>query len=115
MKTLATTENGDIYIKDGQLAVAENLKAVVVVAKQTMLTQKGELVFDTAFGVDFFGELWSSNPNLAAFTASAKRALKTIPQILSVTAFDAQKIGDNVNYQAEITTIYGDFSTNGTL
>ena len=68
MKTIGTNSDNDIYLDSlGNLAVLSDIDALSLVIKQRIQTVLGECQLATNVGVDYFGSVFNSPPDVFLF------------------------------------------------
>lgn len=106
--TLAVNELGDLYLADGSnLLLLEGEAAVAQDVGQATKMIKGENPFDTAQGVDYFNTAFSPVPNYDQFRFQLSAAALSVPDTIEVTSLEITREGENLNYDMEVSTIYG--------
>lgn len=113
MKTFDTDENNDIFLVNNGFAFVYDVEAVAKVAENVLLTQRGELEYNTKRGIPWFETVFSSVRNLPAWSASMRSSLKKVSNVTGLTSFDYDVSGNTVEYVAKINTIYGEATVNG--
>lgn len=106
--TFLSDENNDMFLPDGRnislvtggLACAQNLK-------QRSLMRLGENQYNTNDGVDYFGTIFTPQPNYDAARRSIAQNLLACPDVLSIDSLDITISGDVFNYIANVHTLYG--------
>lgn len=112
IKTLAANENNDLYLVDGRnLGVLTGAPALAQSVKQYGLLRKGEDSYNIDNGVDYFGTVFSSPPDLDGARASLVRAALKHPDALSVDSMVLSVVDNTLSWNARITSIYGNVST----
>lgn len=113
ISTLQCNANEDLYLVDGRnLGILTGQDAVVQSVRQRCKMRLGENQFNTQEGVDYFGSIFSPQPNIDAAFVSIQNAILSTPDVLSVESLSINVSGGVFSYTANITTIY---STNVTV
>lgn len=106
--TIETNENNDLFLPDGQnLLVITDAKACAQNVLQATLMRTSEDVFDTAAGVDYFGSIFSPQPDSDAASESISNAILSAPDTISIEQLSISISADSFNYVALVNTIYG--------
>lgn len=114
MRTLAINDTNDIYLTpSGNLAVKNELAAMGDILINKAQTNRGELIYDTAKGVDYFNTIFSSPCYPDIYQQQLVSELENTDQVLEVSDYEA-KVENNVYaYSVNITTTYGEVALNG--
>lgn len=112
----AVNENNDIYATStNRLAIASDLEAVLQSCEHAVKTVFTEVYYDRTRGVDYFGNVFSSNPNLLAFEADVRRTLASVAGVRSIPQFTYEVNSSTLSYEAVIQTIYGTGTISGDI
>lgn len=112
----AVNDNRDIFANsNGRLALLQDLQAVLQYAAHVVRARRGEMVYAATRGIDFIDNAFAGAPNLLQFEAQVRAAITRIPEVRSVTDFEADVTGNVLQYSADIQTIFGSGSINGTV
>lgn len=95
------------------IALATGQIAVEQAAQTASLAQLEEMILFTTQGMPSFQAVWVGSPNLALYQAALAAAISQIFGVNSVDSLVVSQDGDNLNYTAEISTIYGALTING--
>jgi hypothetical protein len=119
-QTLATQDNvpegtqNDLYVVNGNIAVAYGIQAVLQACATAAKTQLGEVIYNTAQGVPNFQTIWSGSLNIPQWRIALTQILQGIPDVVNVISLEVQVGSNNVlSYQAVILTTYGQGNLNG--
>lgn len=116
ISTLAINANNDLYLVDGSnFGVLTGIDAVVQDVGQATRKVRGENQFNINEGVDYFGAVFSPVPDYDAFRAQLIDAALSVPDTIDVVSVTMARAGDAINYQMEITTIYGTTTVSGAI
>lgn len=100
--------NNDIFTRPGgRLAIDTDLQAVLQLCEHAMKAQLNEMIYARNRGIDYETNIFDGSPNLLAFESDARRQLNRIPDVVSVTSFDANLVGNSIEYTATIQTVFG--------
>jgi hypothetical protein len=96
----------DIYIDtSGNLAVGTGQPALLQICQAYLEAQLREMVFQYNQGMPTFDDVFQGN-NLSAYIAAGRQRLMSIPSVLSVPSFTAKYVGNQMQYTAQILTVY---------
>ncbi|HAW0896338.1 TPA: hypothetical protein JLK53_004055 [Escherichia coli] len=116
MRTFATNENGDIYLgPDGNLAIATDLRAVIQTCEHVSRTTLGELPYAQSRGIPFFDIALGATPDTGLYDMYLRKVLMTVPGVTGIGDVSIWVDGNELEYTAEIKTIYGTESASGNL
>lgn len=107
MKTLATNENNDIFIQNGNLALAEGDKAIANIAKNRACTLQGEHQYDLSEGIPYFDVLFGFRPNIDLFKFFLQREFLKVENVHAIKSLETNIEGDKLSYTAELQTSEG--------
>jgi hypothetical protein len=115
--TIATRNNGtdynDMYLDQGNIAMAFDIEALVQICRQVCQVRLGEVVLDTIAGLPFFETVFNGSPNIQQFETALTIALSNVPGVTQVQSVTVTVNGNILNYVAVILTIYGGTVING--
>jgi hypothetical protein len=115
ISTLQCNANEDLYLPDGRnLAILTGQNALLQSVRQRCKMRLGENVFNTQEGVDYFGTIFSPQPNYDAARVSITDAILSTPDVLSVESLTITISGNTFTYVADIQTIYGGMQVTNT-
>ena len=114
MKTIGTNSDNDIYLDAlGNLAVLSDIDALSLVIKQRIQTVLGECQLATNVGVDYFGSVFNSPPDVFLFRKQIVNNVEAIDGVNFVVNF-AMRIEDStLKYEMNVSTIYGETTIAG--
>lgn len=110
VKTIDINDKGNIYYKNGLLAVAEGQRAIEVLVIRAVKTQLNEMEFNADAGVNYKGFVLGVEFKAASFQAAVIKAVKSVPYVKTVNSFLMAKVGSVLHYNVVYTTDYGDTS-----
>ena len=106
--TIQSNDVNDIFLPDG---VNLSLLSGVAACEQNILQKTqlrlGEDIFNTGNGVDYFGTMLTSTPNLDAARASLIAQIESCPDVLGVSSLTLSIADGVISYTAQVQTIYG--------
>jgi hypothetical protein len=116
MRVFTEDENNDIFLgPDNKLSISEDLLATLQACKAAVEIQKGEAIYAQENGMPNNVIVWSGTPNLAQFGFYSRKQISKVAEVEQVESFVAAQVGDVVEYQATIKTIYGVGDINGSV
>ena len=111
VQSFAVNSNNDIYIgKDGNLAIATGIQAVLFATMQASLAQLGSMIYATNQGVPDFQSVWVGAPNIPQFESYLRAAILSVPGVIQVVSLTTQQVENVLNYVAIIQTEFGQVS-----
>lgn len=114
--TLGTNSQNDLYLgPDGNLVLLLDVPAIVAACKSACLTQLGECVLQTGIGLPNFQLIWVGSPDYAMWQTFLENTLLAVDGVASVQSIALFPEKNVLNYRAQITTIFGPTTVNGTL
>jgi hypothetical protein len=107
-------ENNDIFLgPDNKLAISEDLQAVLQACQAAVEIQKGEAIYAQENGMPNRDIIWDGTPNLQKFEFFSRKQILNVSGVEEVVEFESAQVGDVIEYQALIKTIYGTGEING--
>lgn len=111
--TLACNGNNDLYLVDGRnLGWLTGAEACAQNLTQKASMRLGENQYNTTDGVDYFGTIFTPQPNYDAARQSLATNLLRCPDTLSIESLAITIDGDVFEYEAYVHTIYGPVTVN---
>lgn len=108
--------NKDLYIDNsGNLAIVEDLQAVLQICERVVKTRLGEISSQTDVGIPYLETIFIGTPNFASFEAAIKSRILRVPDVTGINRMSMQLNGDELIYDIEILTIYGNGVIGGTV
>lgn len=106
--TLQVNANEDLFLPDGRnLVILSGVDACVQNVRQATKMRLGENTFNVNEGVDYFGTIFSPQPDYDAARKSISQAILSSPDVISIESLDISISGNTFSYVAQIMTIYG--------
>lgn len=107
-QTILCNENNDMFLPNGRdiemvfdaLACAQNLK-------QRSLERLGENQYNTTEGIDYFGTIFTPQPNYDAARRSISQNLLACPDVVNIDSLTINPTDGVFNFIANVHTIYG--------
>ena len=115
MKTIQVDNYGDRVTKNGLYVYLFDVDAVIQTCEQAMKTQLGEYQYNKTKGVEYFGNVFTGDPNFQLFEAQARSQLLKVDGVTSVPSFSYEQTENALSYTATIKTIYGNGVINGNV
>lgn len=112
--TIQVNENNDIFLPDGRnLTILVDAPACAQNVRQAGLMRKGENIYNVDEGVDYFGTIFTSQPDYDAARQSIAREILNSPDVIGIESLTIEIDGEVFSYEANINTIYGKMATGG--
>lgn len=109
--TLQTNASNDLYLPDGRnLIVLTGAPACSQSIGQSTRMRLGEDIYNTLAGVDYFGTIFTPQPDYDAARQSITTTILNNPDVISIESLTIEILSDSFNYVANINTIYGPIS-----
>ena len=108
-------ETRDIVMAGGRMQFVYDIDVVLQNCDHAIRQQLGELRYAQSKGVDYFGNLFTGNPNYQLFKFQSISALENVDGVVRVSNFDYTVTEGEVSYTADIQTIYGTGNINGNV
>lgn len=105
---LGVNADNDIYLDaSGDLAIVSDITACMQAAQQAVQTVQGEMQYHLNRGVPDFRVLWSGHPSVAQFRAAVRTEILLTTDVLRVQRINAELVGEDAVYTADIVTVFG--------
>lgn len=88
MTAFALDGNHDVFLRGGQIALAEGPDFVVQAIRTRLLLYRGEWWLDTASGVPWFQEILKAPANIPRTESTLRRTILETPGVTGLTLFD---------------------------
>ena len=106
--TLQTDENNDLFLPDGRnLIVLSGIPACSQSIGQATKMRLAEDIYNTLSGVDYFGAIFTPQPDYDAARQSIATAILSCPDVISIESLIIEISANSFNYAAQINTIHG--------
>ena len=106
--SIQTNANNDLFLPDGRnLSLITGAAACVQNVEDACLMRLGEDVHNTLKGIDYFGTIFTPQPNYDAARRSISNAILSVQDVLSIDSLTITISGNTFSYTADIVTIYG--------
>lgn len=113
-QTLQCNANNDLYLPDGRnLVLISGAQACSQNLQQRTLERLGENQYNTNEGVDYFGTIFTPQPDYDAARQSLSENLLACPDTLQINTLSITIDGDKFDFEADVHTIYGSTTVNG--
>lgn len=107
MRAIKIDENRNPVITNGRFILVFNIDVVSQNCEQAMRQQLGELNYDADKGIDYFGNIFTGNPNFQRFESQARSALSDVDGVTGIDSFNFEFNNNVLSYNTVISTIYG--------
>lgn len=115
-QTFDTNANNDLYRgADGNLVLLSGAPAVAAACKTASRAMLGEMVLAQNNGMPNFQVIWVGVPNYAIFATYLRMTLDNVDGVEEVTDINLTKVGEVLEYQATIASVYREIFINGQL
>lgn len=106
--TLQINDDNDLYLADGRnLTLLSGAPACLQDVRSKTRMRKSEDLYNVNNGVDYFGTIFTPQPDDGAARKSLIDNIQSCPDVLSVDQLDVTITGDKFSYEAQIMTLYG--------
>lgn len=102
--------DNDIFLENGQIAMARDLDAVIQSVGCVSKSLYGEMPLDLTSGIPYFQTLLTDYPDIDLFVSYLKKEIKKIPEVLNIVYLKTY-IDYNTgkfSYAVVISTAYGE-------
>lgn len=113
MKTFATTQTNDFAVSGRNLSLVGGAAGIALVARHCAQAILGEMVLAQQQGMPYFETVWVGAPTTAPFEAAFRERILTIEGVTNITELTTAQVGDRMQYEATIETVYGTTVING--
>ena len=117
VQTLAlSSPNNDLVVNaSGNLTLLSGVDAVAAACNTAALTQLGECVLATGQGLPNFQAIWVGVPDYAIWESYLQNTLLNVPGVATVQNITLTQNNGVLNYLAEINSIYGPVTVQGSI
>lgn len=115
MKSFLTDENNDLKL-DGvrNIAIGEDINAVVQLVQNALNTLLGEIQLNTSLGVPYFETILNKqNPNVSVWESYMVEEAEKVNGVVRVNNIQTRIENNVLSYTMEILTIYGQTTVSG--
>lgn len=115
MKSFLTDENNDFYLDaSGNIAMGEDINAVVQCVQNAVNTLLGEIQLDTTLGVPYFETLFNKqSPDIDLWKSYMVEEAEKVNGVVRVNSITTEVKDNNLSYTMEILTDYGEATVSG--
>lgn len=114
MLTIGINDTNDIYLDaQGNLAVKKDIEAMGDIYINKVQTLKGELVYNTDKGVDYFNTIFGEPVYLDVFQNQVINELTDTAGTLNITNYQAETANGVYSYIIDCQTDYGNIALHG--
>lgn len=107
VQSIAIDDNGDMFLDgNSNLGMVSGADAVGQNCVTAMRAQKGEMQYALQSGMPTMATAFDRYDPIA-FEAAARKVIRAVVGVVSVTAFSVVQVGNELQYAATIQTIYG--------
>jgi hypothetical protein len=107
VQTLALNASHDLALNSaGSLTMLTGSAAVAAACQTACLTQLGECVLQTGYGLPNFSLIWVGTPDYALWQSYLENILLNVEGVTGVQSITLAAANHVLNYTAQITTIY---------
>jgi hypothetical protein len=107
VQTLALNSSHDLALDSaGSLTMLTGSAAVAAACQTACLTQLGECVLQTGYGLPNFSLVWVGTPDYALWQSYLESILLNVPGVTGVQSITLSAADHVLSYTARITTIY---------
>jgi hypothetical protein len=107
VQTLQTNAQGDLALNaGGSLTMLTGSQAVAAACKTACLTQLGECVLQTGYGLPNFSLIWVGTPDYALWQSYLESILLNVAGVTGVQGVSLSATNHVLTYAAQVTTIY---------
>lgn len=107
LKTHKIDSNGDWVIQSGKFVFVYAAEAAAQIIAQTVRTQLGEYQYNQTKGIEYFGNVFTGNPNFQRFEFEVRTQVKTLSFVEKITSFEYTLENNVLSYEMTVKTIYG--------
>ena len=115
MKSFLTDENNDLKL-DGvrNIAIGEDIDAVVQLVQNALNTLRGEIQLDTSLGVPYFETILNKQaPNVSVWESYMVEEAEKVDGVVRVNNIQTRIANNVLSYTMEILTVYGKAKVEG--
>lgn len=114
MLTVGIDENNDLFLdNNGNIVIKYDIEAMGDIYVNKAQTNKGELVYNTEKGIDFFNTVFGEPCYPDVFQYQLLNELRDTAETEAVNGY-TQEINNGVlKYRVDCKTTYGNITTNG--
>ena len=114
MQTISINDSNDIYLtSSGNLAIDTDINAMGDIFVNKSQTRKGELLYDTEKGIDFFNTIFNSPSYPELFQNEVITQLEDTQATQKITSYESEQNNNVYSYTVKIQTDYGEIALNG--
>lgn len=113
MITLATNDNNSIYVdKNGNIATLSGAEALAQTLGQISKTRRNEMLYAKNRGIPYWDTVFQTQ-DFQLFEAAMRSEFMRHPEVTGILSFVVEQEGDDLVYEAQVTSIYGTVKVNG--
>ena len=107
MQTVGLDENNNLTIKQGNLTVKDGIIALAQDVKTRVGLYKGENLFDILEGIDYDNEMLGVFGGYDYYKQLIRNRILGNPEVVSVSNVEITRTGGQLNATADVQSIYG--------
>lgn len=109
MTAYALDENHDVFLRGGQIALADGPDYVVQAIRTRLLLYRGEWWLDTGAGVPWFQEILTKPADVVRTESTLRRTILETPGVTGLISFDLtlDRSRRDLRVEFEVSTEYG--------
>lgn len=112
--TFGIDSSNDLYLTpQGDIGIKQNLDAMGDIFINKSQTNKGEIIYNTQKGIDFFNTIFSEPCYPDVFQNQLISELEDTQETQSVSGFKQETINGNYTYSVNCQTSYGKITLQG--
>lgn len=106
--TIKTDANNDFFFDSQKnMVLIEGVEAITQDVRAETLMRLGEDIYNVNKGVDYFGAIFSPQPNYDDARQSIIAAIESSPEVIRVDSLTIVIDGENFEFASEITSSNG--------
>ena len=114
LQTSAAPNNDLVLNAGGSLTMLSGVEAIAAACVTACLTQLGECVLQTGVGLPNFGLIWVGVPDYALWQSYLQNTILGVEGVTAVQQIQLSAQKNTLSFIAEVSTIYGPTTINGT-
>ena len=107
MQTVGLDENNNLIIKQGNLTVKDGIIALAQDLKTRVGLYRGENLFDISEGIDYDNEILGVFGGSDFYAELIKNRILVNPEVKTVSNVEITRQGRQLNATADVQSIYG--------
>ena len=111
----SVNNRNDIFSRRGGIARETGLQAALQHSAHVIRARRGEMIYAADRGIEYLDNVFSGAVNLLRFESQARAAILRVPDVTSITSFEADIVDNVLVYEIGLETIFGRGVINGTI